>query len=117
MRTELDDPAYIKDMLDASKDVMMFIKGVSRNKFLKDKKLQAAIERKLEVIGEAARLVTEGLRNSHPEIPWRSVIALRNIIAHDYGDVEQEKIWDIAEKRIPEMIEKLDAILPPAPRS
>lgn len=116
MRTEMDDPAYIADMLEASKDIRQFLKGVTRHRFLKDKKLQAAVERKIEIIGEAARKLTDAFKESHGEIPWRPIIAMRNIVAHDYGDVQQEKMWLVAEEKIPELISKLKAVLPPLDR-
>lgn len=115
MRTELDDPAYIRDMLEAAEDVMSFLKNVTRSQFLRDKKLQAAVERKIEIIGEAARKVTGSFKSTHNDIPWRPIIALRNIVAHDYGDVEQEKMWEIAKNRIPVLVGKLANILPPPP--
>lgn len=66
MRSEADDPAYLLDMLSAARDIQGFLRGVKRHAFLGDKKLQAAVERKIEIIGEAARLVTRPVQGNPP---------------------------------------------------
>jgi len=76
-----------------------------------------AVERALEVIGEAARHVSPAYRQAHPEIPWRGIIAQRNILAHEYGEIKQERLWVVVTERIPELIallEKLDIPSPPS---
>lgn len=66
------------------------------------------MERNLEIIGEAARNVSENARSMFPDIPWRSVIGLRNIIAHEYGEILQEKVWGICTNRLPDLIKQLE---------
>jgi uncharacterized protein with HEPN domain len=57
--------------------------GVSRDEFLRNRTVQLAVERLLEVIGEAARRVSEAFRQAHPEIPWRRIVAQRNVLSHE----------------------------------
>ncbi|MRR15436.1 MAG: DUF86 domain-containing protein [Deltaproteobacteria bacterium] len=66
--------------------------------------LRNAVERNLEIIGEAANRIPESFRNSHPQIPWRNIIGQRNILIHEYGEIKNERIWVLATERIPERV-------------
>jgi len=112
MRSEQDDQAYLWDMLDAALAVQDFIRGKTVSDYLTDRMLRGAVERHLEIIGEAARRISNELKDQHPEIPWRSIIGQRNILAHEYGEVRPETIWNVAMDRIPELIDALRDILP-----
>jgi len=107
------DVAYLWDMREAAKLVVEFIEGLSYAKFIKDKKTQSAVERELEIIGEAARHVSAEFQLAHPEIPWRNMIGLRNILAHEYGEVRLDHIWLIATTSVAELIGLLDPLIPP----
>ena len=58
--------------------------------------LRAAVERNIEIIGEAARRISEELKQEHPEIPWRKIIAQRNVLIHEYDDIDYKQIWEVA---------------------
>ncbi len=64
------------------------------------------------VIGEAARHVSDELQDQHPEIPWQQIIGQRNVLAHDYGEILVERVWLTATKSLPELLNRLDQILP-----
>jgi len=113
MPPENRDAAYIWDMVDAARTIQDFTAGVSLADYLLDRKLQLAVERAIEIIGEAARLVSAELKAQHPEIPWRQVVAQRNVLAHDYGEIKQDRIWLVATNRIPELVAQLQPLLPP----
>ena len=115
MRPEQRDPGYVWDMLDAARSIREFTSGVTQDEYLKDRKLQLAIERALEIIGEAARLVSPTFKANHVEIPWKEIIGQRNVLAHEYGEINQERIWLVASRRIPELIHQLEPLLPPPP--
>ncbi len=113
MPPEDRDAAYLWDMLDAARTIQKFTVGVSLEDYLLDRKLQLAVERAIEIIGEAARLVSAELKARHPEITWRQIVAQRNVLAHDYGEIKQDRIWLVATTRIPELIGQLVPLLPP----
>ena len=113
MRREQDNVSLLWDMLDAAKKIQQFVGGKSFHDYSRDEVLQSAVERKLEIIGEAARNVSEKFQQEHPEIPWRGIISQRHFLAHEYGEVRQEKLWRVATVRIPELIAMLDPYLPP----
>jgi uncharacterized protein with HEPN domain len=70
-------------------------------------------KRAIEIIGEAARRVSETVKSSHPEIPWQKMVAQRNVLAHEYGEIKQERIWLVATTHIPELVRLLKPLLPP----
>ena len=74
-----------------------------------------AVERMLEILGEAARRVSDGFREAHPEVPWQSIVGLRNVISHEYDKVNYEEIYRITETRLPELVGMLEAIVPEPP--
>jgi len=102
------DAGYLWDMLDATQNIVQFTTGISVGEYLKDRKLQLAVERSLEIIGEAAKKVSSDFQQDNPDIPWNKIIAQRNVIAHEYGEIKQERIWTVVTLHIPELMEKLD---------
>jgi uncharacterized protein with HEPN domain len=77
--------------------------------------LRYAVERQIHVIGEAARRVSDTFSGNHPEIPWKGIIGLRNVLAHEYGEVLVERIWRVATERLPELVRALDPLIPKPP--
>ena len=88
MGSEKGDEAYLWDMLDASQAVRQFVAGRSFDDYVHDGMLRGAVERQIEIIGEAPRHVSPAFQAAHPEIPWRGIIGQRHVIAHDYGDIK-----------------------------
>ena len=86
------DPAQLWDMLEAARTAEALTEGITLDAFLTDRRQQLALERALEIVGEAARHVSEGCRMEHPGIPWRQIVALRHVLAHDYGEIDQRRI-------------------------
>jgi uncharacterized protein with HEPN domain len=74
-----------------------------------------AVERAVEIIGEAARRVSEEFRRLHPEIPWRSMIAQRNVLAHEYGEIKHERMWLLVTEHLPTLVRDLEKLVPPIP--
>jgi len=105
--------AYLWDMREAARSVFEFVQGVTYHTYCRDKKLRSTVERQIEIIGEAARHVSPQFQTEHPDIPWRLIIAQRNVLIHDYGDVKNERIWQVATVHVPELIRKLDPLIPP----
>lgn len=115
MQLEEKDAGYLWDILDSARTICDFVSGVNFIQYMEDRKLQLAVERAIEIIGEAARRVSEDFRTGHPEIPWQNMIAQRNVLAHEYGEIKQELIWKVAAKRIPELIAALEPLIPKPP--
>lgn len=79
----------------------------SAAEFLADRLLQAAVIRCVEVVGEAARQVSEETRRRAPEIPWSLVIGMRNVLAHDYGIIDLDRVYSVVNDHLPELIERV----------
>lgn len=115
MRPDERDAAYLLDMLQAAEKVRRFVKNVNQEAFSADEVLRDAVERNAEIIGEAARKVSETFKIRHPEIPWRKMIALRNVLVHEYDKISVDEIWIVATFHIPKLIEDLITLIPPTP--
>jgi uncharacterized protein with HEPN domain len=115
MHLDDKDAGYLWDMLDSARTISNFLSGVSFHQYMQNRQLQLAVERALEIIGEAARRVSKGVQDEHPDIPWQNIIAQRNVSAHEYGEIKQELIWKVATVRIPELMAALEPLVPPSP--
>ena len=82
MSPEEKDPAYVWDMLEYAREAARLVEGVSWADYESRRELQLALERCLELVGEAARRVSEITRRAHPAIEWAKIIGLRNVLAH-----------------------------------
>ena len=97
------DKGYLWDIEDACKDILEFIKNTNHQEFSKDKMKRFAVERQLLVIGEAANHLSENCIKSNPNIPWKLIVGLRNIIAHEYGEILVDRIYKIAVEQVAEL--------------
>ena len=77
--------------------------------------LRSAVERQIEIIGEAAGKVSDSFQQQHPEIPWRGIVGQRHVLAHDYGEVDHQRIWKVVTDHIPQLIECLEPLIPHPP--
>ena len=107
MQPDQRDTAYLWDMLDAARTVEQLISGLDFAQYSDDRRTQLAVERSLEIIGEAAGRISTSFRDAHPEIPWRQIIGQRNVLIHEYAEIKQERIWKTVKESIPQLIELL----------
>jgi len=103
------DKSYIYDMLNYSTEILEIIKNENHNSFVQNRVKRLAVERLIEIIGEAANHISIEIVEENKDIPWSKIIGLRNKIVHDYGEILTDRIWLIASKSIPELIEKLNS--------
>ena len=112
------DNAYLKDIFDSAKAIQRFLEGISLDQFKANEEKYEAVTRKFEIIGEAARRLSPEVRNKFPEIPWKLVTAMRNILIHDYDNVDLRVVYDTAQRDVPLLIARLEPYLaanPPQP--
>jgi uncharacterized protein with HEPN domain len=105
------DNAYLEDILQAAKAIRRFVTGVSLEDFKLNEEKYEAVNRKFEIIGEAAHRLSPAASKAFPEIPWKLLTAMRNILIHDYDDVDLDVVWDTAERDIPPLINRLESYL------
>jgi uncharacterized protein with HEPN domain len=109
------DRAFLWDMLQAARLIQRSLRRVSREQFLNDYRPQSIVERQFEILGEAARGVSSATTELHPEIPWRQIIGLRNIISHQYRRVDYAILWNITQSDLPGLVPLLEALVPAPP--
>ena len=105
------DLGYLKEMLASARGVQEFMREKSFADFDKDWASPLAISKCLEIIGEAAKKLSRNLRDSHPEIPWRRMAGLRDILVHQYNDVSNQRVFNIVKKDIPVLIDNIEKII------
>ncbi|MCX7707079.1 MAG: DUF86 domain-containing protein [Anaerolineae bacterium] len=106
------DDAYLLDMLIAAQRAARFVADLTWEDFAESDLHQSAVIRELEVLGEAAHLVSEDTRAAHPELPWPQIIGMRNRLIHEYFRVDLERVWETVERDIPELIRQLRPLIP-----
>jgi uncharacterized protein with HEPN domain len=116
MRPEERDVSYLWDMLDSARRALEFTRGSSLADYADNAMLHLAVERAIQIIGEAANRVSPAFQQAHPEIPWRRIVAQRNVLVHEYGDVEHSLIWDLVQQYLPSLVEHLEPLIPPPPQ-
>ena len=115
MQPDLFDLGRLQDMLDAARLAREYLGERTLDQFVADRILRDAIERRVEIIGEAASRISAEFRTRHPDIPWRQIVATRNILVHNYAAVDHVILHRIVVTHLPDMIARIEAILPPAP--
>jgi uncharacterized protein with HEPN domain len=110
MQLDDRDKAYLWDITNACTDIIKFIENTSFHDFEIDKMKRFAIERQLLVIGEASNHLSVEFRNKYSSIPWKLMIGLRNIIAHEYGEILVERIYRIAVDNIKPLKNSIDEL-------
>jgi uncharacterized protein with HEPN domain len=97
--------------LEASRKIESIIAVTSEHSFLADQVLQAAVLHHLTVIGEAVNRLSPEVRNSHPEVPWRQIVSVRNRIVHANFELDWKILWVTATEEVPALRARISAIL------
>ncbi len=113
----VSDNAYLDDILDAAKQVAVYIADMDRDAFLGDRKTQDAVVRQIEVMGEAATRISDALKSSHPEIDWKGLSRLRNFYIHVYRRVDYRNVWQTCRNTIPRIRTAVEKIISPNPEA
>lgn len=98
---------YIDDMIDAGRKVLAYTDGLDQVAFVASGLNYDATVRNLEIIGEAATHVPDDIRDSHPQIPWRQIIATRKRLIHGYLGIDNDTVWSIVRDDIPQLLGSL----------
>src|SRR3989304_6206803 len=105
-----DYKVYVDDVLTSIHKIKVYTKGLSKKRFLGDEKTIDAVVRNLEIIGEAIKKIPENIRSKYPNVEWRKITGLRDILVHEYFGVDAEIIWDIVHNKIPELDKEIQQI-------
>jgi uncharacterized protein with HEPN domain/predicted nucleotidyltransferase len=115
MTNEARTAAALLDMVEALESIQDFVAGRTYDDYATDRMLRRAIERELEILGEAANRVSRGFQTAHGEIDWGQIIGLRNVIIHRYDQIEDERMWAIITTQVPQLLAQVKPLVPPLP--
>ena len=107
------DQAYLLDILIAARRILSHVADSSFEEFDRSDLVQSAIERQFEIIGEAARLVSNETRMQFPDIPWNMMTGLRNQLIHNYRNIDNQTLWQTIHHDLPKLIEQIHPVIPP----
>ena len=102
--------ARVQDMLDYAQEAVAMARGHSRADLNKDRMLELALTRLVELVGEAAWFVPDEYREQHSQVPWRVIVATRNQLTHGYSSIDLDEIWGIIQDDLLSLIAQLQAI-------
>ncbi|MFA5879625.1 MAG: DUF86 domain-containing protein [Candidatus Margulisiibacteriota bacterium] len=100
---------YIEDILNSIAAIESYLVGITQEQFEDNKMVTDAVIRNFEIIGEAAKYISEEIRFKFPNIPWGNMVALRNIVIHNYLGVDLDIIYEIATKDFPSVKNELQS--------
>lgn len=104
------DREKLLDILEAIERIERYaVHG--REEFEQNELIQAWFTQNLQIIGEAARVLSPEIRNQHPEISWSNMIGMRNILAHNYFEIDLEIVWAVVEQDLPALKPKIENMI------
>ena len=104
------DFVYLRHIMDAIDKIESYA-SVQKDAFMSESHWQDAIIRNLEIIGEATKRISKPLKTQYPDIPWRNIAGLRDVLIHDYMGVDLESVWNVVAKDLPTLKKQLSRII------
>lgn len=115
MATDIKDAARLNDIVKAAEAVLAFTLDRTEADYDRDLLLRSAVERQVEIIGEAARGISAVFKEAHPDIPWKKITSTRHILAHDYGMIKNDIMWSVVSVHIPQLLGQVRPLVPSPP--
>ena len=111
MRERARDKGRLEDIIEYSDRIIQFIQGKSSDDFSSDGLLYYAVMKNVEVVGEAAYMLTKAFKVTHPKTPWKMIESMRHILVHDYTNIIPRILWSTATNDIPELRKQVETYL------
>ncbi|NER38259.1 MAG: DUF86 domain-containing protein [Oscillatoria sp. SIO1A7] len=105
-----DNTEKLRDIIEAIERIDRYA-VLGKTNFEQNELVQVWMTQNLQIIGEASRALSAEFREKHPEIPWVQIIGMRNILVHNYFEIDVEIVWSVVEKRLPELKSQIEEIL------
>ncbi len=104
------DQVYLLDILEAAKLAISYGEGVEKEDFINDIQLQDSVVRRIEIVGEASRRISENTRSELPQIPWHEMIGMRNLVIHEYDDLDLNILWQTLKNDLLKLVEHIEPL-------
>ena len=111
MREKARDKGRLEDIIEYSHNVMKLIEGIPFNEFQKDIRTYYAVMKNVEIVGEAAYMLTPAFKETHPMTPWSVVQGMRHVLVHGYASIKPDTLYETATTGIPELCEQIEKYL------
>lgn len=111
MRERARDKGRLQDIIEYSKNVTMLIDGYSFESLVSDKRTYYSVMKNVEIVGEAAYMLTKAFKETHPETPWTVVQGMRHVLVHDYANIVPRILWGTATNDIPVLRKQVEKYL------
>ncbi|MDW7683805.1 MAG: DUF86 domain-containing protein [Bacillota bacterium] len=106
-----NDKSRLTHMLESAEEIQQWFSEKSREDFEIDKMMQKAAAKNIEIIGEATKNISEALRTRYREVPWKDMAGARDVLTHEYFQIDLDEVWEMCTQDIPELILSLKKIL------
>jgi len=106
-----DVRVYLGDIRESILAIEEYARGLSEEEFYKNRQTQDAVVRRLEVIGEAVKSIDDDFRERYPEIPWKKIAGMRDVLTHEYFSVNLKRVWEVVRTDLPALKKKLALIM------
>ncbi len=110
------DRQSLEDMLRAARKILAYARDTTRETLATVPMRLDAVLYEIVVLGEAARRLSHETRDAHPNVPWRDIIGMRSIVSHSYDQIDDDELWQVIERDLPELIARLQTIVAAADR-
>ena len=108
---ETDQSAFLNHILDAIEKIEKYLQGIDEKAFKKNDLVQDGVIRQIEIIGEAVKRLSDGIKSQSPHVPWQDIAGMRDKLIHDYFGVDIDTVWLTVEKDIPDFKEEIKRII------
>jgi len=102
---------YLEDIIESCQRINQYTEGMTYDSFIKNNLVSDAVLRNIEIVGEAVKQVPKNIQDQYPDLDWRRIAGMRDIVAHHYFSIYDEIVWDIVINKIPELEERIEIIL------
>jgi uncharacterized protein with HEPN domain len=107
----LRDIGYFSDICDSAKLAVDYLEKFSYEKFVQDTAIQDAVIRRIEIIGEASNRLSNASRNKYDYLPWIEMKGMRNLLIHEYDEIDLKEVWNTVKIDLPPLIKQIEKIL------